>query len=60
MVRIYEIGKYYGKSRRESARQALRGEASLFWGRDERLAFLAGYGRGRHERLALYLAIRSA
>jgi hypothetical protein len=52
MVHIYETGRHYGKSRRESARQALRGEASLFWGRDERLAFLAGYGRGRQERSA--------
>lgn len=52
ILHIYEVGRHYGKSRREGAGQALRGEASLFWGRTERLVFLAGFGQGRLERLA--------
>ncbi len=56
MLHIYDVGRHYGKSRREGARQALRGEASLFWGRTERLIFLAGYGQGYLERKAVKAA----
>jgi len=49
MVNIYEIGRFYGRSRPYGARQALRCEALLSWGRTKRLVFLAGFGRGRQE-----------
>jgi hypothetical protein len=49
MVGISERGRFYGLYKPYPAGQALRCERSLWWTRDQVLAFLGGFGKGRLE-----------